>query len=129
MAYTGPIASRPSQITGCFQTFRESALESTVRTDTDTNTVIKVRRRTTAAVRVADATITVKQDEVPYWKTWFETNCQSGVLPTKIITPYGAEEVWRFAEPLQIEWNMGPRPGQHSAVISVKLEQLPLWRK
>lgn len=128
MAYTGTIANRPSGVSGCLQTFTESALENTVRSQSENNAMIKVRRRTTAAVRIADATVTVKQSEVALWKTWFETACQGGVLPTYFVMPYGGEELWRFSAPLSITWGQGAAPGQHAATITLKLEQLPAWR-
>jgi hypothetical protein len=124
----GTVANRPSEIRGCLQTFSESTLENTVRSQMENNSLIKVRRRTTAVVRVADATVTVTQVEVAYWKNWFEVACQGGVLPTRIITPYGKEEIWRFSAPLAITWGQGPSQGQHAATITMKLEQLPVWR-
>jgi hypothetical protein len=128
MAYTGQVANRPMQIDGCFQSFNESSLENTIRSQSDNNSVIKVRRRTTAIVRIADATVTVKQDEVLYWKQWYEIACQGGVLPSRFITPYGTEEIWRFAGPPTITWGQGAGFGSHAATITFKLEQLPEWR-
>lgn len=128
MAYQGQVANRPTGISGCMQTFNESQLENVVRSQSDNNTMVKVRRRATAAVRVADASVTVKQAEVALWKDWFEVSCQGGVIPTRIITPYGKEEVWRFSAPLAITWGQGPTSGQHAATITMKLEQLPAWR-
>jgi hypothetical protein len=128
MAYQGPVANRPTNVSGCLQTFNETQLENVVRSQSDNNAVVKVRRRTTAAVRVADASVTVKQSDVALWKNWFETACQGGVLPTYFKTPYGTEELWRFSAPLSITWGQGPMPGQHAATITMKLEQLPAWR-
>lgn len=128
MAYEGQIGIRPTGVSGCLQTFNESQLENVVRSQSDNNAVVKVRRRTTAAVRVADASITVKQSEVALWKDWFNTYCLGGVLPTYFKTPYGTEELWRFSAPLSITWGQGSVPGQHVATITMKLEQMPAWR-
>jgi hypothetical protein len=128
MAYQGQIANRPTAVNGCLQTFNESQLENVVRSQSDNNAMVKVRRRTTAAIRVADASVTVKQNEVALWKTWFEISCQGGVLPTYFKTPYGTEELWRFSAPLSITWGQGSKAGNHVATITMKLEQLPAWR-
>lgn len=128
MAYTGQIANRPTGISGCLQTFNETSLENTVRSQSENNSIIKVRRRTTAIVRIADATVTVKQAEVALWKQWYEIACQGGVLPTRFIMPYGGEEIWRFSAPISITWGQGAKAGAHAATITIKLEQLPAWR-
>jgi hypothetical protein len=128
MAYQGQVANRPTNVSGCLQTFNESQLENVVRSQSDNNTTVKVRRRATAAVRIADASVTVKQSEVALWKDWFEIACQGGVLPTYFKTPYGVEELWRFSGPLSITWGQGPKAGSHVATITMKLEQLPNWR-
>jgi hypothetical protein len=121
-------APRPNGIDGCLQTFNESQLENVVRSQSDNNAMVKVRRRTTAAVRVADATVTVPSAEVELWKKWFDVACQGGVLPTYFRTPYGIEEAWRFSAPLSITWGQGSGVGKHFATISMKLEQMPAWR-
>lgn len=126
--YSGQVANRPSSISGCFQTFSESAMENIIRSQSENNSIIKVRRRTTAIVRLADATVTVKEADVAVWKQWYEVACQGGVLPTKFILPYGKEEIWRFSAPLSITWGQGMKKGEHVATITIKLEQLPLWR-
>lgn len=126
---TGVPIYRPAELSGCLQTFTESALENTIRSQSDNNAIIKVRRRTTAAVRIADASVTVPESEVELWKDWFYVRCQSGVLPTYFMTPYGTEEIWRFAAPLSIAWGQGQSPGNHVATITMKLEQLPAWRQ
>lgn len=126
---TGSAIYRPEGLSGCLQTFTESALENTIRSQSDNNAIIKVRRRTTASVRLADATVTVTENEVELWKEWFYIRCQSGVLPTYFVMPYGDEEIWRFAAPLSIVWGQGSSSGNHVATITMKLEQLPAWRK
>ena len=98
-----------------------------VRSQSDNNAIVKVRRRTTAAVRVADATVSVPEAEVALWKDWFDIRCQGGVLPTYFNTPYVKEECWRFSAPLTISWGQGSGPGKHFAIITMKLEQMPAW--
>lgn len=120
--------ARPTGIDGCLQTFNETQLENVVRSQSDNNAVVKVRRRTTAAVRVADATVTVPGAEVELWKQWFDVFCQGGVLPTYFKTPYGTEEAWRFSAPLAITWGQGSGMGNHVATITMKLEQMPAWK-
>lgn len=120
---------RPVGIDGCLQTFNESQLENVVRSSSENNSMIKVRRRTTAAVRVADASVTVPSDQVEIWKEWFDIYCEGGVIPSYFKTPYGTEEAWRFSSPLSIAWGQGKGIGNHVATISFKLEQLPAWKR
>ena len=128
MDYQGQIASRPTNLSGCLQTFNESQMENSIRTSSEDGTTIKVRRRTTAFISIADATVTVKQSDVELWKYWYNVSCQGGVLPTYFKMPNGAEELWRFSAPLSINWIQGKSPGQHMAIISMKIEQLPTWK-
>ena len=127
MAYTGQLGQRPAAISGCFQTWSESSLPNLIRSQAEYSHPIKVRRRSTAAVRTADASVVVRQAEIADWQDWFEVRCQGGAIPTKIIHPNGTEQIWRFAEPPVIQWGIGVKSGQHYASITCKLEALPGW--
>jgi hypothetical protein len=127
MAYTGTIATRPAEISGCFQSWNASSLPNTIRSQAEYSHPIKVRRRTTAAVRVADASVVIKQEEEPFWQDWFHVRCQGGAIPTKVILPDGTEEIWRFSEPPVFQWGIGIEPGKHYVSVTVKLESLPGW--
>jgi hypothetical protein len=98
--------------------------EAVVRSKMDNGQTIKVRRRVTAALRNAQASVVVAGSEVALWRTWYNTNCQGGVLPTRFIMPMGNEEIWRFSTPLTIVWQTADRS---AAIISFSLEQLPYW--
>lgn len=123
----GQIATRPSGITGAFQTFVESAMPNVIRSQGDDSQVVKVRRRATAAVKTADATVIVKAAEVALWHSWYEDSCQGGVLPTRFKIPPSCttEQVWRFAAPLQYDWSV--EASGKACRITIKLEQLPHW--
>ena len=127
MSYTGPLGQRPASLPGCWKTFSETTLPNTIRSQAEYSHPIKVRRRSTAAVRTADATVVLKQDQVADFIDWFEVRCQGGAIPTKIIHPDGTEQVWRFSNPPVIQWGIGVKPGSHYASITCKLEALPGW--
>lgn len=116
------VASRPASISGCFQTWSERQAPNTIRTEMENGT-FKVRRRTTGILRQAEGTMTLKGVQYSDFVDWWNVNCQQGALPTRIVTPYGAEEVWRISEPPAIEWiQSGERPAFRA---SLKLERLP----
>jgi hypothetical protein len=116
------VAARPASLSGCFQSWSEKQVANSIRTDMENGTV-KVRRRTTGIFRQADVSVTLKGDQYQDFVDWWNVNCQQGALPTRVITPYGAEEVWRIVEPPSIEWLQGnPNPAFRA---SMKLERLP----
>jgi hypothetical protein len=98
--------------------------ESVIRTDSENAAFIKVRRTTTAPVRVAECSLTVKAEVVNSFINWYSVSCQCGAIPTKIkIPPTGVEEVWRFSAAPTVDW-IDPKAAQ----ITWSMEQLPLWR-
>jgi hypothetical protein len=127
MAYTGTLGQRPAELDGCWQAWSEGALPATIRSQAEYSHPIKVRRRTTASVKTADASVVVKQELVAHFQDWFHVRCQGGTLPTKIIHPDGTEQIWRFSEPPVFQWGIGIEPGKHYVSVTVKLESLPGW--
>lgn len=123
----GTVAARPAELSGCFQSFSETTLPNIIRTQSEDNTTIQVRRRATHPTRTADATMVLKQDEVQHFKKWFEANCMGGALPTRVIHPDGSEQVWRFASEPVYAWQQGAGQGKHYCQITIKLEQMPNW--
>jgi hypothetical protein len=125
MAYTGQQAQRPAAISGGLQTWTESQAEGSVaRSAGEDGQTIKVRRRVTIPIRIGQATVTVKAEEVAEWRDWYEIRCQGGVLPTKFrMPPTCEEELWRFSTPLTYDWI-----DKNACRISFSLEQLPQWR-
>lgn len=125
MPYAGFVASRPLGISGCLREFSESQDDTAVlRTKMDQGQTIKARRRVTSAIRLAQASVVVPAADVKFWRTWYNVNCQGGVMPTRFIMPEGTEEIWRFSTPLTIVW---PTADKTAAQINFSLEQLPYW--
>lgn len=122
----GDIADRPTQISGCIAEFSETTLPNVIRNTSDDNQTIFVRRRTTAETRTAQCSVMVPMDEVPYWRDWFSTACQGGVLPTYFNIPGSGEEVWRFSGPLSYDWTIGDN-GKHIVKVSFTIEKLPQY--
>lgn len=123
----GTIAARPGALSGALQTFIETTLPNTIRSQSDDNQTIKVRRRATNVTRTADATVTVLAAEVVLWEQWYQLNCQSGTLPTRFKIPpeCNRDEVWRFAGEPTYDWSIDG--GGKVCRIGLKLEQLPNW--
>ena len=117
------IATRPASIDGCWATWDEKQEPNTIRTTMESAGYVKVRRRTTGVSRVANVSRNLESKYYDDFVSWFNVACQGGVLPTKVMTPYGKEEVWRFIEPPTIKWI-------DSGVFSVdvQIEQLPAYR-
>lgn len=115
------IAARPASISGCVQSWSEADMPQVIRTSMDSGTV-KVRRRFTGIHRTANASVTLKAEQYDDFMDWYRTLCMGGVYPTRIITPYGKEEVWRFTEPPQIEWI-----DAKAFRATLALERLPAW--
>lgn len=123
----GTIAQRPSPIDGALQTFTETTLNNSIRSQSDDNQLIKTRLRATNQTRTADATVTVRAELVSFWQDWFDDDCRGGTLPTRFRIPpsCSVEEVWRFAAPPSYDW--GIDQSAKACKISLKLEQLPNW--
>jgi hypothetical protein len=118
------IAQRPSAINGCLQSWAEStAGYGVIRTQMEAPTQ-KVRRRTTAYVRVGDATLTIKGEQYDDFVAWYQVTSRTGTLPTWFKFPPDArEQLWRWNNEPTYEWldNKAVR-------ISFQLIQLPEYR-
>lgn len=126
MAYSGPTGSRPTSLNGCWASFAMTHKPSTVRSETDDGSTIKVRRRTTAPIRTAEADVTIAASLYDAFKQWF-ANTMEGSLPTLIQVPLEGEQLWRFSEPPTYNFIQGAN-GPAAVLVTVKLEQLPEWR-
>lgn len=116
------VANRPASLDGCFQSLKHTTLEAVLRSNMEGGT-IKVRRRSTAFLEKADATITLKAELYDDFAGWYKTACQGGVLPTRFkFPPNGVEQVWRFASPPEYEW-----VANEAFRVSFQLERLPEW--
>ena len=116
------IGTRPATLDGCWASWDEKQEPNTIRTDMDATGYTKVRRRTTGIMRVAQVKRNFEAKDYDDVVDWFNVACQGGVVPTRMMTPYGKEEVWRFTEPFSITWI---EPKAFSVVA--KIEQLPAW--
>jgi hypothetical protein len=115
------IGTRPASIDGCWASWTEKAEPVVIRTNMEDGT-IKVRRRSTGKLRVASVSRTFPATEYQAFQDWFTVACQQGVIPTRVMTPYGKEEVWRFTEAPQISW-ADPKAFN----VTCALEQLSGW--
>jgi hypothetical protein len=116
------IASRPANIDGCFQTLKQTTVENIIRSNMEGGT-IKVRRRSTAFLSRADASVTLKAEQFDDFLAWYKTACQGGILPTRFkFPPDNSEQVWRFASPPEYEWITN-----EAFRVSFQIEQLPEW--
>lgn len=95
--------TRPAELDGCWGEWSEQDVDNVIRTDMDNGT-IKSRRRFTGYIRKAAVSVTMPASQYQFFVQWFRVNCQAGAIPTDMKTPYGAEEVWAFAEPPVINW-------------------------
>jgi hypothetical protein len=119
------IGPRPASLDGCFQTWSEHDATSTLRSDMDMGGFTKVRRRTTEAALLVDASVVLAATVYADFMTWFRVNCAAGVFPTHVKRPDGSEICMRFTAPPVIEWPQSDKTVFHA---SVTLEQLPAWR-
>ena len=117
------IGTRPASLDGCWASWNEKQEPNTIRTNMDQPGNVKVRRRTTGISRVANVSVTLEATKYDDFVSWFNTACQGGVLPTRMTTPYGADEVWRFTEPPQITW-VDPK----AFSVTCQIEQLPAYK-
>ena len=117
------IGTRPATLDGCWASWDEKQEPNTIRTSMDATGYTKVRRRTTGIMRMAQVKRNFEAKDYDTVMDWFNVACQGGVIPTRMITPYGKEEVWRFTEPFSITW-IEPKAFSVSATI----EQLPSYR-
>jgi hypothetical protein len=117
------IANRPAGFDGCWGSWDEQQEPNVIRTDMEMPGYTKVRRRTTGISRKANVGRVFEEKYYDAFVMWFNVSCQGGVLPTRMTTPQGKQEVWRFTEPPKISW-VSPKAFQ----VSVAIEQLPAYR-
>ena len=117
------IGTRPASLDGCWSTWSEKQEPNTIRTEMEQVGETKVRRRSTGIYRKANVGRNFKSDIYHDFMLWFNVASQMGVVPTRVITPYLEEEVWRFVSAPEVSWIS-------STVFSAscELEQLPAWR-
>ena len=113
--------ARPGTLDGCWGQWSEQDVENVTRTDMENGTV-KSRRRFTGRIRKASVSVTMTADKYADFVTWFRVNCRAGAIPTKMKTPYGAEEVWCFAEPPTFSW-----PDSNVFRVEANIYQLGGW--
>ena len=83
----------------------------------------KVRMRTTGKSTKIEASATLDSKHYDAIQTWFFTNSQAGVIPTRIKRPQdGKEIVARFTEPPAIQFI-----DKNAFNVTFKFEQLPAW--
>ena len=116
------IGTRPASLDGCWASWDEKQEPNTIRTSMEAAGYVKVRRRTTGIMRVAQVKRNFEAKDYDDFVSWFNVACQGGVVPTRMKTPYGKDEVWRFSEPPSISW-IEPK----AFSVSCSIEQLPAW--
>ena len=116
------IGIRPPSLDGCWASWEEQQEPNVIRTDMEVPGYIKVRRRTTGIMRVASVSRNFEAKDYTAFMDWFNVSCQQGVNPTRMMTPYGKDEVWRFSSPPKISW-IEPKAFQ----VKCEIEQLPEW--
>jgi hypothetical protein len=107
---------------GCWASWDEQQQANTIRTDMSQTGSTKVRRVSTGIARNANVSRTFKAEDYDAFMEWYNVNCQMGVVPTRIITPYQKEEVWRFTEAPKITW-IEPT----AFAVTAMFEHLPVW--
>lgn len=117
------IGTRPASLDGCWASWDEKQEPNTIRTSMEAAGYVKVRRRTTGIMRVAQVKRNFEAKDYSDFVDWFNVASQGGVVPTRMKEPDGSEQVWRFTEPPTINW-IEPK----AFSVSCKIEQLPAWR-
>ena len=84
----------------------------------------KVRMRTTGKSTKIESSATLQSKYYDDIQTWFFTNSQAGVIPTRIKRPQdGKEIVVRFTEPPAIQFI-----DKNAFNVTFKFEILPAWQ-
>jgi hypothetical protein len=117
------IGRRTGGMDGCWSSWSEQEQPMVIRTQMEDGT-IKVRRRNTGKHRVATVTRTFKAEHYVNFQLWFDVACAQGIYATRMMTPYGTEEVWRFSSAPQIQW-----ADSKAFSVSCEIEQLAGWEK
>lgn len=92
------VSTRPPQLDGCFKTWDEQAVDVVDRTKFDTGN-LRTRRRFTGRAFTIQASVTLKNELYPVFKTWFEVNQRQGAVATTVKDPLGNDLVVQFVEP------------------------------
>jgi hypothetical protein len=117
------IGAVPPGLSNCMQTWAESYELNVLRTNMDMPGNVKVRRRTTGKTTKIEASATLDSKHYDDIQTWFFTNSQAGVIPTRIKRPQdGKEIVARFTEPPMIQFL-----DKNAFNVTFKFEILPAW--
>lgn len=97
------IGARPSSLSGCWKTWNEKDVDVVLRTPMDSGAV-HTRRRFTGRSRVVQASVTLPAEDYAAFDTWYIVNQRQGSIPTRVMTPYGTEEIFQFAGPPAYSW-------------------------
>ena len=117
------IGARPAGLDGCTQQWSETYESNVIRTNMELSGYTKVRMRTTGKTTKIEASATLDSKHYDEIQTWFFTNSQAGVIPTRIKRPQdGKEIVARFTEPPAIQFI-----DKNAFNVTFKFEQLPAW--
>ena len=117
------IGARPTTLDGCMQSWTETYEPNVIRTNMEMSGYTKVRMRTTGKSTKIESSATLQSKYYDDIQTWFFTNSQAGVIPTRIKRPQdGKEIVVRFTEPPAIQFI-----DKNAFNVSFKFEQLPAW--
>jgi hypothetical protein len=117
------IGARPAGLDGCMQTWSESYEPNVLRTNMEMSGYTKTRMRTTGKTTKIEASATLDSKHYDDIQTWFFTNSQAGVIPTRIKRPQdGKEIVARFTEPPMIQFL-----DKNAFNVTFKFEILPAW--
>ena len=110
MATIAPVrinpVQRPTKLDGCWSSWSEQDVASTVATEME-NGGFKVRRRFTGRQRVVNVSVTMDTKLYNDFMGWFRNDQQAGSIPTFVKTPVGVEEAFFFGEPPSISFNEG----------------------
>jgi len=103
MAYEGEIAERPPTLDGCWSTWSETQTDNVTKSQMDSG-VVKTRRRFTGIQRRAQVTVKMRSEFYQDFQDWYNVYQRQGSIPTRVKTPYGAEEIWMFVAPPVFDW-------------------------
>jgi len=103
MAYEGEMAERPPTLDGCWSTWSETQTDNVTKSQMDSG-VVKTRRRFTGIQRRAQVTVKMRSEFYQDFQDWYNVYQRQGSIPTRVKTPYGAEEIWMFVAPPVFDW-------------------------
>ena len=97
------IGQRPTQLSGCWKTWSEQAVDVMLRTEVDSG-ALHTRRRFTGRSWIAQASVTLKKEFYQAFMDWFNVEQQQGAALTYVVDPTGAEVLVQWTAPPQITW-------------------------